>query len=65
MKLNIAVGAQWGDEGKGKINLHLAQGADICMRCGGGSNAECSVYTSYRHSLRFPHVKSQEKRLTK
>jgi len=44
MKLNIAVGAQWGDEGKGKINLHLAQGADICMRCGGGSNAECSVY---------------------
>ncbi len=35
----IVVGAQWGDEGKGKITDYLAGQADMVLRCQGGSNA--------------------------
>jgi adenylosuccinate synthase len=35
----IVVGAQWGDEGKGKVVDLLARGADIVVRFGGGNNA--------------------------
>ncbi|KAJ1983174.1 Adenylosuccinate synthase [Dimargaris cristalligena] len=38
-KLSVVVGAQWGDEGKGKLVDMLAQKADICARCQGGNNA--------------------------
>jgi len=33
------LGAQWGDEGKGKLVDILAAEADICARCAGGNNA--------------------------
>lgn len=39
----IVVGAQWGDEGKGKITDYLAREADIVLRCQGGSNAGHTV----------------------
>ena len=40
MKLKIVViGAQWGDEGKGKIVDYLACAADITVRFAGGANA--------------------------
>jgi len=35
----VLVGAQWGDEGKGKITDCLAAGADAVVRYQGGSNA--------------------------
>ncbi|MBQ2887894.1 MAG: adenylosuccinate synthase [Firmicutes bacterium] len=35
----IVIGAQWGDEGKGKITDYLAGQADMVLRCQGGSNA--------------------------
>ena len=36
----IAVlGAQWGDEGKGKVSHLLSQEADFCVRFNGGTNA--------------------------
>ena len=35
----IAVGAQWGDEGKGKVVDWLAQRADLVVRFHGGNNA--------------------------
>ncbi len=35
----VAVGAQWGDEGKGKIVDRLALGADLVVRFQGGNNA--------------------------
>eukprot|EP00392_Amoebophrya_sp_AT5.2_P002971 g2976.t1 len=35
----VVLGAQWGDEGKGKLVDILAQKADICCRFNGGSNA--------------------------
>ena len=35
----VVVGAQWGDEGKGKIVDIYAQHADQVVRYGGGANA--------------------------
>ncbi|CAF3822402.1 unnamed protein product [Adineta steineri] len=39
----IVLGAQWGDEGKGKLVDLLASEADIVCRCQGGNNAGHSV----------------------
>jgi len=39
----VLVGAQWGDEGKGKITDFLAQKADCVVRYQGGSNAGHTV----------------------
>ena len=35
----VIVGAQWGDEGKGKISDFLSQSADVVVRYQGGNNA--------------------------
>ncbi|ADO78202.1 adenylosuccinate synthase [Halanaerobium praevalens] len=43
MSNKIVVGAQWGDEGKGKITDMLAQTADLVVRYGGGNNAGHTV----------------------
>ncbi|KAG9330521.1 hypothetical protein JZ751_024077 [Albula glossodonta] len=34
-KVTVVLGAQWGDEGKGKVVDLLAQDADIVCRCKG------------------------------
>ncbi|MEW5946030.1 MAG: adenylosuccinate synthase [bacterium] len=39
----VIVGAQWGDEGKGKITDMLAEGVDMVVRYQGGSNAGHTV----------------------
>ena len=39
----VLVGAQWGDEGKGKITDFLAEAADCVVRYQGGSNAGHTV----------------------
>lgn len=39
MPVNVIVGAQWGDEGKGKITDYLAHDADMVVRFQGGNNA--------------------------
>ncbi|MGM0419995.1 MAG: adenylosuccinate synthase [Bacillota bacterium] len=39
----VLVGAQWGDEGKGKITDMLARNADVIVRYGGGNNAGHTV----------------------
>ena len=31
--VTVVLGAQWGDEGKGKLVDVLAQEADVCARC--------------------------------
>ncbi len=41
------VGANWGDEGKGKLTDVLAQDADIVIRFQGGSNAGHTIVNSY------------------
>lgn len=43
MSITVIVGAQWGDEGKGKITDMLAAEADIVARYGGGDNAGHTV----------------------
>ena len=37
--VNVVLGAQWGDEGKGKLVDLLSAEYDICARVAGGSNA--------------------------
>ncbi|KAK3809175.1 MAG: adenylsuccinate synthetase [Benniella sp.] len=37
--VTVVLGAQWGDEGKGKLSDILSQEADVCARCQGGNNA--------------------------
>jgi len=44
MANTILVGAQWGDEGKGKIIDVLTEQADIVVRYAGGNNAGHTVY---------------------
>ncbi len=43
MTVAVVVGAQWGDEGKGKITDFLSASADMVIRCQGGSNAGHTV----------------------
>jgi adenylosuccinate synthase len=44
MSNTILVGAQWGDEGKGKIIDVLTEDADIVVRYAGGNNAGHTVF---------------------
>jgi adenylosuccinate synthase len=46
MANTILVGAQWGDEGKGKIIDVLTEQADIVVRYAGGNNAGHTVWVS-------------------
>lgn len=43
MPVQVIVGAQWGDEGKGKIVDHLSENVDIVARYQGGANAGHTV----------------------
>jgi len=64
MPLVAAVGAQWGDEGKGKIVDLLAEKANVVARFGGGSNAGhtvCNPYGEFRlhlipSGIFYPHT---------
>ncbi|KDN39609.1 Adenylosuccinate synthetase [Tilletiaria anomala UBC 951] len=38
-KVSVLLGAQWGDEGKGKLADVLSMNMDVCARCAGGNNA--------------------------
>ena len=69
--VKAVVGANWGDEGKGKITDMLAREADIIVRFQGGANAGhtivnnygkvCTSYPSIRRYLQ-PHNKRNRKR---
>jgi len=47
----VVVGAQWGDEGKGKIVDYLARDADLVVRFNGGNNAG---HTVVHNGNRYP-----------
>jgi adenylosuccinate synthase len=52
MPVTAVVGAQWGDEGKGRIIDYLAQEADQVIRFQGGDNAGHTVVNEYgKHAL--------------
>jgi adenylosuccinate synthase len=44
--VDVLLGLQWGDEGKGKIVDYLAQGYDIIARFQGGPNAGHTLYVN-------------------
>ena len=54
--VKAVVGANWGDEGKGKITDMLAKKADIIIRFQGGANAGHTIVNDYGkfalHTLR-------------
>ncbi|MFP5450996.1 MAG: adenylosuccinate synthetase, partial [Thermoleophilia bacterium] len=39
MSASVVIGAQWGDEGKGKVVDLLAERSDVVVRFQGGNNA--------------------------
>jgi len=43
MSGTVVIGAQWGDEGKGKITDYLAENAEVVVRYQGGNNAGHTV----------------------
>jgi adenylosuccinate synthase len=47
MSVTMVIGAQWGDEAKGKIVDLLSQNADITARFNGGDNAGHTVVNDY------------------
>ena len=54
MPVRCVFGAQWGDEGKGKIVDYLAEDADFAVRYQGGANAGHTIYVGEtRYALRL------------
>src|SRR5665213_1874646 len=54
MKSIVVVGAQWGDEGKGKVVDYMAASFDYVARCAGGHNAGHTViYDGHRFVLQL------------
>ena len=49
MSVIAVVGAQWGDEGKGRVVDYLATDADLVIRYGGGNNAGHTVMNPHGH----------------
>ncbi|HEY6609322.1 MAG TPA: adenylosuccinate synthase [Candidatus Limnocylindria bacterium] len=49
MSVIAVVGAQWGDEGKGRVVDYLAADADLVIRYGGGNNAGHTVINRHGH----------------
>jgi adenylosuccinate synthase len=49
MSVIAVVGAQWGDEGKGRVVDYLADDADLVIRYGGGNNAGHTVVNAHGH----------------
>jgi adenylosuccinate synthase len=49
MSVTAVVGAQWGDEGKGRVVDYLADDADLVIRYGGGNNAGHTVVNVHGH----------------
>jgi adenylosuccinate synthase len=47
MPVTVVVGAQWGDEGKGKVVDTLARHADVVVRYNGGNNAGHTIQNRY------------------
>ena len=70
--VTAVVGANWGDEGKGKITDMLADEADIVIRFQGGANAGHTIVNNYGkfalHTLPsgvFHSHRSEERRVGK
>jgi adenylosuccinate synthase len=47
MAVNLIIGSQWGDEGKGKIIDNLSEKSDFVVRFNGGNNAGHTIINNY------------------
>ena len=50
MSVTVVLGAQWGDEGKGKLVDLLCEDMDVVARCQGGNNAGHTVQVRDIHT---------------
>ena len=50
MSVTVVLGAQWGDEGKGKLVDLLCGDMDVVARCQGGNNAGHTVQVGNNHT---------------
>ena len=50
MAVDVLLGLQWGDEGKGKITDMLGETSDIIVRFQGGANAFLRVSSDLKSS---------------
>ncbi|MBI4392400.1 MAG: adenylosuccinate synthase [Euryarchaeota archaeon] len=57
MPVTVVVGAQWGDEGKGKVVDYYASRFDVIARYQGGNNAGHTVVVG-GHTYKFQHLPS-------
>ena len=60
MPAYAVLGAQWGDEGKGKIVDVLARDMDIVARFSGGNNAGHTVVNDKGRSVSYTHLRAHE-----
>ena len=51
MPNTVVIGAQWGDEGKGKLVDMLSQKSDIIVRFQGGNNAGHTIKVSGQQTI--------------
>ena len=49
--VDVVLGSQWGDEGKGKLVDILSGKYDICARVAGGSNAGHTIVVNVRPNI--------------
>ena len=52
----VAIGLQWGDEGKGKIIDILSEYADVVVRYQGGANAGHTIVVGRREGSAPPYA---------
>ena len=52
------IGAQWGDEGKGKIVDWLSNQADIVLRFQGGNNAGHTIVVNKKNCPKFDSIRN-------
>ena len=52
--VDVILGLQWGDEGKGKIVDYFAAGYDIIARCQGGPDADNTPYFGGKRRVLHP-----------
>ncbi len=54
--VDVVLGAQWGDEGKGKLVDILSSKYSICARVAGGSNAGHTIVVDVRTTSTTPRL---------
>lgn len=46
-KVNVVIGTNWGDEGKGRVTDYLSQTCEVAVRAIGGNNAGHTIKVTH------------------